>query len=83
MIGRIVFTFFFIIAIVWIGFVGIDILTVKTSFSQETIFTNEDYKIAVISRPKEVKFNEVPGFDKSPLYNIVKHLITKAILLPL
>mgnify|MGYP001165571392 FL=1 len=74
MIGRIVFTFFFIIAIVWIGFVGIDILTVKTSFSQETIFTNEDYKIAVISRPKEVKFNEVPGFDKSPLYNIVKAL---------
>ncbi len=74
MIGRIVFAFFFIIVIVWIGFVGIDILTVKTSFSQETIFTSEDYKIAVISRPKEVNFDEVPGFDESPLFNIVKSL---------
>ena len=74
MIGRIVFAFFFIIVIVWIGFVGIDILTVKTSFSQETIFTSEDYKIAIISRPKEVNFDEVPGFDESPLFLSLIHI---------
>ena len=74
MFGRIFLSLIFISSIAWIGYVGFDILNVKSNFSPNTVFSSEDGKIAILNRPNEIDFAQINRFDSAPMFSLVKDL---------
>lgn len=74
MIGRIILAVVFIGSLIWIGLVGIDILSVKSNYVPQNTFGAEDGKVLVVNRPNEVRYAQVEGFSESPIFNIVAKL---------
>ncbi len=72
MIGRFFLGLIVIASLSWIGYVGLDILNVKSNFSETQIFSYEDGKVLVVNRPEEVRFDLVYDFQSSPFYSQIK-----------
>ncbi|HIP32376.1 MAG TPA: hypothetical protein EYG86_06420 [Crocinitomicaceae bacterium] len=77
MLGRILLALIFIISIGWIGFVGFDILNVKSNFSPETLFSVNDGKVLVVNRSNEVDFMQITDFSDSPIATMFQELATE------
>ncbi len=78
MIGRFFLGLVVIASLFWIGYVGFDILNVKSNFSETTIFSEDDGKVLIVNRPDEIRFELITGFENAPLYNLVKELDASA-----
>lgn len=74
MIGRIILALIFIGSLVWIGFVGFDILSVKNNFAPHITFGVEDQQVFVVNRPNEVQFHMLNGFENSPISSLCSSL---------
>ncbi|MCO4813227.1 MAG: hypothetical protein KC454_00845 [Flavobacteriales bacterium] len=74
MIGRIILALVFVGSLVWIGFVGFDILSVKNNFAPHVTFGIEDQAVFVVNRPSEVQFVMLDEFSNSPLLSLCSDL---------
>ena len=77
MIGRIFLALIFIGSLVWIGFVGFDILSVKSNYAPHETFGFEDQNLLVVNRPNEVQFESLESFSNSPLLDVCSKLNTE------
>ncbi len=59
MIGRYFLLFLGLISLVWIGFVGSDLVDKKNQFSPSHIFGKEDGRVLVINRLEECSNNDL------------------------
>tara|TARA_R110002072_G_scaffold282761_3_gene445945 strand:- start:10782 stop:12932 length:2151 start_codon:yes stop_codon:yes gene_type:complete len=77
MFGRILLVLTIIASIAWIGFVGFDILNVKSNYSPETLFTTSDQQILIINRPSETQLDQIAEFEESPMFAITESFLKK------
>jgi len=74
MIGRFFLAVIILCSLAWVGYVGFDILNVKSNFSASTVFSKEDGRILIVNRPEEVRFELIKDFSKAPFFNLAIEL---------
>ena len=65
-------------SLVWIGYVGLDILNDKNNYSPEDLFGTHDEKLLIISRPDEVDINQLMDFMNAPAAEVVRSINPEA-----
>ncbi len=76
MINKIILTLIVTASIVWIGYVGLDILNSKHNFTPNTLFSSEDGSVLIINRFNEISIEQVEQFEEAPLKELVTQLPT-------
>ena len=74
MVGRFFLGLIILSSIAWLGYVGFDILNVKSNFSEFKLFSKEDGKVLIINRSEEIRFDLIDGFQEAPLFSFVNQL---------
>ncbi len=74
MIGRFFLAVIILSSLSWIGYVGFDILNVKSNFSASNVFSKEDGRVLIVNRPEEVRFELINDFQNAPFFNLAKEL---------
>ena len=65
MFGKYILYIIGIISIIWIGYVGMDIIDKENQFSPTTLFGEKDGEILIINRLSENPFQKT-GFETTP-----------------
>ncbi len=61
-------------SLIWIGYVGFDILNESNNYSPEKLFGFQDEKVLIINRPEEVKIHQLTDFANAPSSEVVSTL---------
>lgn len=74
MFKRVLLGLVLLASISWIGYIGFGILTATDDYSELHVFNENDGQIVIVSRPNEVNFSALQGFQTSPNYEIAQKL---------
>jgi len=74
MIKRVILFLTVLLSLVWITYYALDILDEKNNYNAEDLFGLQDEELLIILRPSEISIDEIPGFDQSPVADLVKSL---------
>jgi hypothetical protein len=64
-----------IISLFWIGFVAVDLIDKKDSYSPSQLFGKEDHQLLIINRKKEVDLNLIPFKTNPKNHEIINTLL--------
>jgi hypothetical protein len=69
MLKPVLLSFIVLASLVWLGYVGFDILKQKSNYSPTSLFCAHDEEILIVNRPKEVDFGEIDAIKSAPSFN--------------
>ncbi len=61
-------------SIAWVLFYAFDIASEKNNYIPELVFSSEDGKVLIVSRPDEVNFSAIRDFENAPAMNLMMAL---------
>lgn len=76
MINKIILSLIVVASILWLGYVGLDILNSKHNFTPNTLFGSSDGAILIVNRPNEISIDQVQQFEQAPLKELIGQLST-------
>ena len=59
-------------SLVWIGYVGMDILNENNNYTPEDLFGSADEKLLIINRPNEVDIDQLSDFSNAPCSDLIR-----------
>lgn len=74
MINKVLLWIAIIGSLVWIGYVGMDILNENNNYTPEDLFGSVDEKLLIINRPDEVNIDQLSDFSNAPCADLLRAL---------
>ncbi len=76
MVNKIILSLIVTASVVWLGYVGLDILNNKHNFTPNMLFGSEDGTVLIINRFNEISIDQVDQFEEAPLKELISNLPT-------